>query len=299
MVEFTFPIEGENHRDALEWFAARSGQEVGWPVPVGDMFLMNRAKGIHKPRGMRYALSIRQSLSGPYADALHIGKDGAWFLEYNMEGANPSYFTNVALRACMEDGVPVGVVIQTIAKPNPRYKVLGLGNVTKERTGSFTIRQFGAKADIIEAGLNVIVTNADFDAKNNEDARKITTRSIAVRRGQPAFRQALLAAYQGKCAITGCTVGVLLEAAHILPYQGDHTNHVQNGLLLRTDIHTLLDLGLLAIRPSTYEVVLSKRLSDSEYWHLHGQKMTIPLALNLRPSDEALAKRTHDFLSEK
>jgi hypothetical protein len=61
----------------------------------------------------------------------------------------------------------------------------------------------------------------------------------------------------------------------------------------------LFDLGLLAIRPATYEVVLSKRLSDSEYWHLHGQKMTIPLALNLRPSDEALAKRTNDFLSEK
>ena len=295
MTKFTFPIESEKHRDALDWFVARSGQEVSWPDPLGDMFLINKAKGIHKPLGMRYALSIRQSLAGPYADRLHLGQDGAWFLNYDMEGANPSYFTNVALRACMEDGVPVGVVIQTVAKPNPKYKVLGLGTVTREKTGSFTVRQFGAKADIIEAGLDVIVTNADFDAKNSEDARKIITRSIAVRRGQQAFRKALMAAYQGKCALTGCKVGALLEAAHILPYQGDHTNHVQNGLLLRTDVHTLFDLGLLAIRPSTYEVVLSHKLVDSEYWHLHGQTITIPTVQSLRPSDEALARRSIDF----
>ena len=291
MIEYAFPTEGLNHRSALEWFTARTGQEVAWPSPVDGMFLMNKAKGIHKPKGMRYALSVRQSLAGPYADALHLDDADAWFLNYDMEGASPDYFTNAALRACLDDGVPVGVVIQTVAKPSPRYKVLGLGSVIAERDGVFTVRQFGAKSERIEASLDVLVTDSDFDAKNNEDARRITTRSIAVRRGQPAFRKSLLDAYGGKCAVTGCAVGALLEAAHILPYQGDHTNHVQNGLLLRTDIHTLFDLGLLTITPFTYEVVLSQLLNGSEYWHIHGKVITLPTVVSLRPSHAALTLR--------
>ncbi|WP_169719739.1 HNH endonuclease, partial [Novosphingobium acidiphilum] len=54
-------------------------------------------------------------------------------------------------------------------------------------------------------------------------------------------------AYDGKCAVTSCAIEPLLEAAHIHPYLGPKTNHVTNGMLLRADIHTLFDLGLLAI----------------------------------------------------
>jgi putative restriction endonuclease len=54
------------HRVALRWFRGHQGQEVAWlgPLPSG-MFLVNRAKGIHKPRGLPYALSIWQVLHGP------------------------------------------------------------------------------------------------------------------------------------------------------------------------------------------------------------------------------------------
>jgi hypothetical protein len=45
-------------------------------------------------------------------------------------------------------------------------------------------------------------------------------RAICVRRGRPAFRAALLAAYGGRCAITDCDVEDVLEAAHISPYSG-------------------------------------------------------------------------------
>lgn len=79
----------------------------------------------------------------------------------------------------------------------------------------------------------------DFDASNTRDARDRINRSIAIRRGQPALRSKLMEAYEGKCAVTACSVVDLLEAAHIRPYRGPHTNHIQNGLLLRADIHTL------------------------------------------------------------
>lgn len=59
----------------------------------------------------------------------------------------------------------------------------------------------------------------------------------------------LLKAYGGKCAITGCDVLEALEAAHIYPLQGVATNDASSGLLRRSDLHTLFDLGTRDGRP--------------------------------------------------
>ena len=101
-------------------------------------------------------------------------------------------------------------------------------------------------------GSKVIVpSNASdetlFDPTNIADARERISRSITLRRGQRLFRNDLIVAYAGKCAVTNCSVIDVLEAAHIHPYRGPDTNKVPNGLLLRSDIHTLFDCGLLAI----------------------------------------------------
>lgn len=74
-----------------------------------------------------------------------------------------------------------------------------------------------------------------FDPTGAVDARETVARQIKARRGQQAFRDKLLAAYGGRCAITGCPVPDVLEAAHIHPYRGEETNHVVSGLLLRAD----------------------------------------------------------------
>ena len=100
---------------------------------------------------------------------------------------------------------------------------------------------------------------SEFVPQSGNDARKRVARSIAVRRGQPKFRRALLDAYGSKCCITRCDAPEALEAAHILPYRGDETNHVQNGLLMRADIHTLFDLGLIAVTPEL-KVAVSRSL---------------------------------------
>ncbi|MFW8205229.1 HNH endonuclease, partial [Klebsiella pneumoniae] len=42
------------------------------------------------------------------------------------------------------------------------------------------------------------------------DFRLRALREAVVREGQPAFRRKLIEAYEGKCAITGCSVQVLL-----------------------------------------------------------------------------------------
>ena len=86
-----------------------------------------------------------------------------------------------------------------------------------------------------------------FDPSGVADARERVLSSIVRRRGQPAFRHRLLAAYNGKCAITGCDVEAVLDASHIVSYRGPDTNHPANGLLLRTDLHTLFDFKLVAV----------------------------------------------------
>jgi putative restriction endonuclease len=83
----------------------------------------------------------------------------------------------------------------------------------------------------------------DPDSVGNERERAI--RAIRLRRGQAAFRAELMHAYNARCAVTGCAIKDVLEAAHITPHLGRVTNHVTNGLLLRADLHTLLDCNLI------------------------------------------------------
>lgn len=109
---------------------------------------------------------------------------------------------------------------------------------------------------------------------NHEDARKRTYRQIVARRGQRKFRESLLAEYNNSCIITGCKVTEVLEAAHIVAYNGEQTNNIKNGLLLRSDIHTLFDLGLLSIEPKTMRVTLSSSLLQSEYSALSGMDVS-------------------------
>jgi len=141
-------------------------------------------------------------------------------------------------------------------------------------------------------------TSADnnaFDPTSAMDERLRATRAILVRRGQPAFRAALVEAYGARCAITRCPIMDILEAAHIFPYRGDNTNDVSNGLLLRTDIHTLFDCNLLAFDPGTLQVVLSESLVNSTYRALAGKPIWKPAKPHQWPSAKVLRWRFAEF----
>lgn len=127
-----------------------------------------------------------------------------------------------------------------------------------------------------------------FNPKNAKDAREKVLREIRARRGQRKFRDALVAAYAGRCAITGCAVLDVLEAAHITPYLGPATNHVTNGLLLRADLHTLFDTLLLAVDPDTTKVLVAPTIEDPAYRELDGKPLRATLTKATAPSLEAL-----------
>lgn len=109
----------------------------------------------------------------------------------------------------------------------------------------------------------------------NEPIDERVLQSINTRRGQPAFRNALLAAYGSACAVSGCTDESVLEAAHVTPHAEIQDYSVSNGLLLRADIHALFDLRLISVDPESGRVVVSCHLS-STYQTFAGQMLRLP-----------------------
>jgi hypothetical protein len=127
-----------------------------------------------------------------------------------------------------------------------------------------------------------------FDPDSGKAGRNQVIESIIRRRGHPAFRQQLLAAYEYRCAITNCNALDALEATYIVPYRGKFTHHPSNGLLLRADLHTLFDLGKMAIETRGMTLTLADDLMESSYKILAGRPLRFPKSEEQRPSTEAL-----------
>lgn len=302
-------VDGQQ-RLALDWFQTQRGQRVPWAeiqahADLGAR-LVTQAKGIYKPKYTGYALSARTLQDGPYPDKeVEFRADGSWIVEYFQEGQDPNdrdrHYTNLGMMKCLQDGVPIGFLIKRKSKPNVEYDVIGLGLVTGWRNGYFTIEGFSENGVLVDGGSRLDATRVraqeglqttpieDFDVDTGDDDRRVrTVRQIAKRRGQASFRAALLEAYNGHCCMTGCDLPDALEAAHIMPYRGPHSNHPQNGLLLRSDVHTLFDLGLIAVGDE-YELLLADKVAESEpYGALVDRQIAAPSDAKLRPNHNAL-----------
>ncbi len=112
-------------------------------------------------------------------------------------------------------------------------------------------------------------------------------RNVIKRQGQPRFRAELLRIYGHKCAVSGTNVPDVLEAAHIIPYAEAGINRLECGILLRSDIHTLFDCGLLAI-DDEYKVILHPDIQTSEYGKFFGKKINLPQNPAHWPNKESL-----------
>lgn len=110
---------------------------------------------------------------------------------------------------------------------------------------------------------------------------------ILPRLGQGAFRLAVTAAYERACAVTGEHSLPALEAAHIRPFSNEGTHEVSNGLLLRSDIHRLFDMGYVGVTRD-HRFVVSKALKDDfengrSYYPLHGKNIGLPQGEGNKP----------------
>jgi len=132
----------------------------------------------------------------------------------------------------------------------------------------------------------------DYD----REVRKIR-RTVETRQGQKEFRDALIEAYGARCFITGCTQLDTLEAAHIRAVKDKGRHRVQNGVLLRADVHKLFDRGLLVI-DDNYVVNLHLRIkNDPCYEDLDGKDLRADAPCGQVPSLGALRfhRKSHSW----
>jgi putative restriction endonuclease len=116
---------------------------------------------------------------------------------------------------------------------------------------------------------------------------------VTPRLGQGTFRIIVTDAYQRRCAVTQERTLPALEAAHIKPYIVSGPHRVENGILLRSDLHRLLDTGYVTISPD-YRLEVSRRIkaeyeNGRDYYAMHGRPLHLPPQAKLRPS--------HDFIT--
>jgi len=133
-----------------------------------------------------------------------------------------------------------------------------------------------------------------LDVPNIDDEARFGSSYLTRGRlGQGAFRVLVTDAYGRRCAVSGEKTLPVLEAAHIKPYSESGPHMVRNGILLRSDIHKLFDLGYVTVTPDLV-IEVSRRLKTDwqngrEYYAHHGQALrNQPTDLASRPSREFL-----------
>jgi len=130
--------------------------------------------------------------------------------------------------------------------------------------------------------------------------------SVKVRRGQAFFRQAVLAAYDGKCCITGISTPRLLRASHIVGWAQDERHRMNpcNGLALNT-LHDAAfeghDGGPLMTLDEKCRVVISKSLKGAmpstiyQDWFARFEGKPVALPERFSPDSECLARHRARF----
>jgi putative restriction endonuclease len=112
------------------------------------------------------------------------------------------------------------------------------------------------------------------------------------RLGQGSFRVLVTDTYERRCAVTQERVLPVLEAAHIKPVSAGGVHRVDNGLLLRSDFHTLFDRGYMTVPPDL-QLRVSHRLGEDfangeYYYRFNGAKVWVPPNPRDRPDREFL-----------
>jgi hypothetical protein len=308
-----------------QWFVDNEGETI--PVlphhmaqPPKTPIPLSRDSGIYCPgvskgtaqvryvQGRRYALSVHATGSGRYQDKSPIVRgDGTWLIDYaEHEGSDTSGYNKV-LENCLVDGVPVGVMIKSARQKG--YVVMGLAYVERYNslTRSFTLHgpvnaQTESHGSFAFPGFDALTREeqkvVEDTVISDADERKFALARQVRRQQQTKFREQLILAYGGRCAISGYDVPEVLQAAHIDPYRGKKSQVTSNGILLRADLHLLFDAHLLSVNPDTFALEISDRIDEPGYLRLVGQRLRTPDDPNALPNGTLLEEHYKQFRQE-
>lgn len=157
-----------------------------------------------------------------------------------------------------------------------------------------------AVTERLSAGASANLDPGPATTATVESARYGEPILVQPRLGQGTFRVIVTDAYERRCTITGERTLPVLEAAHIKPYSSGGPHQPENGLLLRSDLHTLFDQGYMTVDANQLKVVVSPRIREEfengrDYYQLHGRAIRLPLETSSLPSREYLAFHNNLF----
>jgi putative restriction endonuclease len=259
--------------------------------------LVNPQRGIFKPQRMQFLLSIRTVFPRTgakiwYDDQRKVHQQiyqGDELIDYAFMGTNPDAADNRWLREAMEHRIPIiyflGVAPGLYQPIVPTYVV------------GWDAR--GLKASIAFGAVEATATEYPGTAVE----RRYALREVKQRLHQASFREAVIAAYGGRCAISGLPEVRLLDAAHIVSDSHEVLGQpvVPNGLPLSKIHHAAFDAHLLGVDPD-FRIHVSRRLltlKDGPMLELlktvHGARLHLPSRDKDRPDRERLVARFDVF----
>jgi putative restriction endonuclease len=261
--------------------------------------LINPRRGIFKPQQMRFLLSIKTVFPRPsnkiwYDDQRNVHRqifDGEDAVDYAFMGKDPDAADNRWLRDALEHQVPI---IYFLGVAPGRYQAVLPAFVSQWDATALKSRiAFG-----IPDEYSLVVPESMRE-------RRYALRSVKQRLHQALFREAVITAYNRRCALSGLPEPLLLDAAHIVPDNDGQLGQpiVPNGIPLSKIHHAAFDAHLIGIDPD-YRLHVSKRLLVQRdgpmldaLKHLDGTMIHLPDRMRDRPDRDRLALRFERFKS--
>jgi putative restriction endonuclease len=258
---------------------------------------VNPQRGIFKPRRMHYLLSVRTVFPRTgakvwYDDQRQVHQQiyqGEDIIDYAFMGKDPNAADNRWLLEAMEQRVPIiyflGVAPGLYQPIVPTYVV-------------------GWNADTLKANIAFGInerTATEYPATAGE--RRYALREVKQRLHQASFREAVIAAYSGRCAISGLPEARLLDAAHIVSDAHEKLGQpvIPNGLPLSKIHHAAFDAHLLGV-DADYRIHVSSRLLTQQdgpmlelLKRVNREKLNLPVRDRDRPDRDRLALRFDVF----
>lgn len=269
----------------------------GFVVDGERIPLVSAQRGIFKPRRMRFLLSIRTVFPRPggrvwYDDQREVHRQifaGDESVDYAFMGQDPDAADNRWLREAFENQVPViyflGIAPGRYQAMLPTF-IVGWDAATLKARIAFGVPDQSALAPP-ETALE----------------RRYALRQVKQRLHQASFREAVISAYGGRCAISRLPESRLLDAAHIVADTHERFGQpiVSNGLPLSKIHHAAFDAHLIGIDPDYRLHVAERLLAQNDGPMLEGLKrldggmICTPRRSQDKPDRDRLALRFERF----
>jgi putative restriction endonuclease len=260
----------------------------GFVFQGGRIPLINPQRGIFKPQQMQFLLSIKTVFPRPggkvwYDDQREVHRqifEGDETIDYAFMGQDPDAADNRWLREAFENQIPI---IYFLGISPGRYQAMLPAFIS------------GWDATALKALVAFGVPDQEALAPpENALERRYSLRVVKQRLHQASFREAVISAYNGRCALSGLPESLLLDAAHIVEDKDERLGQpvVPNGIPL-SKIH--------GIDPD-YRLHVSERLlcqNDGPMLEvlkrLNGGSIHLPNRMKDQPDRDRLARRFERF----